>query len=147
MKQSIIPIIVAAVIAAGVGFYGGMRYGQTKTPSFAQQGFANRDGNRQIAGRAGGGNGVVRGQILNLDASTLTVKLADGSSKIVILPDTVTVEKTSQAAKSDIQTGDQVMVIGTANTDGTITAQNIQLNPVMGFGQGPRGTSGQPPTQ
>jgi hypothetical protein len=61
----------------------------------------------------------------------MTVKIADGSSKIVLLGASVTVSKTSDGSKDDLKTGAKVGVFGTDNSDGSVTAQNIQLNPTF----------------
>ena len=102
-------------------------------------------------GRNGANAGLraVVGQILSVNANSMTVKLRDGSSKIVILSDSTRIEKTSPAAKTDLTNGAAVSVFGTANSDGSITAQNVQLNPEfrggrVGGGQGgsiPQGAS------
>jgi hypothetical protein len=61
----------------------------------------------------------------------MTVKLQDGSSKIVILSGTTSYKTTIAASKNDIKIGDAVAVAGSANSDGSVNAQNIQLNPEM----------------
>src|SRR6185369_11294861 len=89
-------------------------------------------------GGAGGRNGFrpVTGEILNADDKSITVKMMDGSTKIVLLTSTTTYNKAAQASKSDLVTGERVGVFGTANADGSVTAQNIQLNPMMRGGNG-----------
>lgn len=39
--------------------------------------------------------------------------------------------KAVDATKEDLQVGEKVMAIGQENSDGSITAQTIQLNPVF----------------
>lgn len=81
------------------------------------------------------GRGAVVGEIISQDSKSITVKLQDGSSKIVLLSDSATVSKTESGSKSDLKDGTTVAVFGTTNSDGSVTAQNIQLNPAFRFGQ------------
>ena len=91
----------------------------------------------------GGRNGnAVVGEILSKDDTSITVKLTDGSSKIVVLSSNTVINKAAIATKNDLTTGERVAVFGTVNSDGSVTAQDIQLNPQMRFG-GQRPT-GQP---
>lgn len=126
MKNSIIIAILVAIIVGGGAFFGGMKYQQSKQRSFFRQ------GNALQGARAGlGGNRMgfrpVNGEIISSDDKSITVKLQDGSSKIVIFSDKTTVNKTSESSKSDLKTGEQVVVIGTTNSDGSITAQTISI--------------------
>jgi hypothetical protein len=147
MKSSNIVIIaVVAVVVGAAGFFGGMQYEKGKAPvtssgSFNGGSFAASAGaqgtlrGRNGAGMMRNGSRPVVGQILSIDSKTVTVQLADGSSKIVLLTDTTVVTKTDTGAVSDLKTGDKVGVIGTTNSDGSITAENVQLNPSFGGNQ------------
>ncbi len=77
-----------------------------------------------------GGGGQVLGEITSVDDKSITVKNQDGSSKIVILSDKTEINKASEAAKTDLKIGEKVSAFGTTNSDGSVTAQNIQLNPI-----------------
>jgi len=61
---------------------------------------------------------------------TITVKLPDGSSKIILLSEKTSINKASEGSVADLVVGEKVAVFGTTNTDGSVTAQNIQINPV-----------------
>lgn len=133
-KKTLLKIIVIAVIMAGAGFYGGMRYGesavtQTGAGQRSQQinGFAmmGRTGNR-----ATGQNGsFAGGQIIAKDATSITVKLQDGSSKIVFVSTSTPVMKSAEGSLNDLAVGKNVTVTGVANSDGSITAQSVQVRP------------------
>ena len=69
----------------------------------------------------------VNGKIINQDEESITVELADGSSKIILLTDSSAINKTEEGSKEDLSEGTEVMVFGQENSDGSITAQNIQL--------------------
>jgi hypothetical protein len=66
-----------------------------------------------------------------MNSNSLTVKLSDGSTKIVVLSGSTTFVKSSPASQSDLKTGDTVNVVGTQNSDGSVTASDVQINPVM----------------
>jgi hypothetical protein len=131
MKTNKLIIIFAGVliITVVVAFFGGMQYQKTQGRS-QFQGQMNQNGQTgQLRQRSGVGAGAVNGEVLNIDAKTLTVKLPDGSSKIILLSDKTVVNQATASATSNIKTGEQVMVFGAANPDGSVTASNIQINP------------------
>ncbi len=141
MNKTILKIIIVVVIAAGAGFYGGMKYGQSTTaPTSANQrfqanGFNITGGNGNTTGRNSRGIGqngnFAGGEIIAKDSTSITIKLQDGSSKIVLLSETTTINKATEGTKDDLKVGEQVVVFGSENSDGSVTAQNIQLNPIM----------------
>jgi len=145
-NNSILLVIVALVIGLAGGFFGGMKYQENKTSSFGN------DFNRRFTqGPNGSQNGQIQrnrmgfrpvsGEIISADDKSITVKLQDGSSKIVLVNDKTTINKAEAAGKSDLKTGEKVAVFGTENSDGSVSAQNIQLNPIS------RGMTGGTPGQ
>ncbi len=139
-NNHIILVVILVIIVAAVGFYAGMKYQQNQRGvGFAGRAGAGAGMYRQFAGGAGSPTSntqAVRGQILSVSNDTMTVKLADGSSKIVILPSSVNISKQTTGSTSDLKTGSVVIVLGTSNSDGSVTAENVALNPTFG---GPRG--------
>lgn len=139
MKNNVLIFAVILVIVAAGSFFAGTKYQQSQRGSFN---FTQNGGTRGRFGTGnitGGNNNsrAIRGEILNTDDSSITVKLADGSSKIVLYSDKSTINKAQVGTKADLKAGEQVMVFGTNNSDGSVTAQNIQINP-----QFPGGTGG-----
>lgn len=140
MKNSAIVTVILVIIVGVAGFFGGVKYQQSKQPTFSRQfgnsqGFMGANGGQQNRIRAGGGQ--VIGEIINQDDKSITVKLQDGSSKIVLFSDTTTINKATAGSKSDLVVGERVAVFGTTNSDGSVTAQNIQLDPIF---RSPTGT-------
>lgn len=141
INNNVITIAVVSIVIGGLAFFGGMKYQEIKgrgaSGSHQFQG-ANGRGGQNGGGRFGGGARPVNGEILSADATSITVKLADGSSKIVLLNDKTSINKASEGSKDELKTGATVAAFGTENSDGSITASNIQLNPMFGrMGGGP----------
>lgn len=118
--------VVLIILALGGGFLAGMQYQSSKIPSFGGQ---NGQNLRQRFGQNGQNFRPVRGQVLSQDKNTLTVKLSDGSTKIVVMSGSTVFVKSQKSSLSDLTTGDTVNVIGTQNSDGSVTAQDVQINP------------------
>lgn len=132
-------VLIAVVVGAG-GFFAGMQYEKSQRRNgmgmmMNQMGGQNdqQGGNRMFRGGMGGngGNRPVMGEIISQDATSITVKMQDGSTKIVMLSDTTSINKSSTGTKADLKTGENVMVIGTTNSDGSVTAQMVSLNSMM----------------
>jgi hypothetical protein len=147
MKNSIVITIIAVIVVGGLAFYGGIQYGaQSRRSAFTGQ-FAGAGGTRGgAAGSRTGGFRPVTGDIISNDTNSITVKLADGSSKIVLLSDSTSINKADKASVSDLTVGQKVAVIGQTNSDGSVMAQSIQLNPIQRQGGNPNPNQGQNPT-
>jgi hypothetical protein len=149
-KNLVIAVIATVVIAGGGGFFGGMKYGQSQNSMRGPGGqFAGARGNINVPGGAAGarlrtGAGFVNGDILSKDDKSITVKNRDGGSKIIFFAPSTSIGKTTDGTAADLTVGENVMVNGTANADGTVTATNIQIRPAGsipfgGPGGGPNG--------
>jgi len=149
--NKIIPVVIAVVVVVGGGaFFGGMKYAESKGPrgAFAQADFQNlqnlspeerQQRIQQLGANAGefrggsGGNrsggGFTAGEIISKDDKSVTVKLQDGGSKIIFLSDSTEITKSAKGTLGDLEVGENVSINGTANSDGSVTAQSIQLRP------------------
>jgi len=130
MKKNLVVTIIIAVLVGGVGFFAGMKYQQSKQRNVARQ-FFGQMGGRQGAGANRLGFRPVNGEIIAADEKSITVKLQDGSGKIVIVSETTQINKAEQATKEALKVGEKVAVFGQENSDGSVTAQNIQINPLL----------------
>jgi hypothetical protein len=129
-NQTIIVFIIIAIIIGIGAFYGGMQFGKSQINSAQQQrrqAFNGQAINQN--GRPGNGNNFVNGEILAKDDKSVTLKLLDGGSKIIFFSDSTQITKSATGAVADLTTGENLMVNGTTNTDGSITAQTIQIRP------------------
>lgn len=124
-KPSLIILSIAVVLlAAGAGFYAGMRFSKSKTPS--RIGFGNGQ-MMQGAGQRQNGGGFVVGEVISKDDQSITVKLRDGGSKIVYVASSTKVGKTEEGTLDDIAQGLNVLVTGTPNADGSVLGSVIQI--------------------
>jgi len=135
MKKTILFIVILIVVAGGA-FYGGMKYGQSKNVSgnLSRQNFQNLtpEQRQQLSqGRTGGANRAdfLSGEVISKDNQSLTLKISDGSSKIIFFSDSTAISKMADASTSDIEIGKQIMITGQQNSDGSYTAKTIQLSP------------------
>ncbi len=126
MNKTYLITIILLIVVGVAGFFAGTKFQQSKSP-------VGRFGNVQGARNGNQRMGIrpVNGEIISADEKTITVKLQDGSSKIVLLTDTTQINKSTDAAKTDLKTGEKVAVFGTENSDGSVTAQNISLNTIL----------------
>ncbi len=139
MVKKLLPVIIAVLIIGGGAFYGGMKYGQSTRPNFALQNLGGQQSS-MVGGarlRQGfGGQGFISGEIISKDdpakdgaGKSITVKLPEGSSKIIFYSGSTEISKSVSGISNDLETGKTVVVNGTANSDGSITAQSIQIRP------------------
>jgi hypothetical protein len=130
MNTKIIGGVVVAVAIAGGSFYGGMTYAQSKTPARGQ--FANAQLNGQLGSTRGtstGMGGLTSGEIISKDATSITIKMSDGSTKIALISTSTQIMKTAAGTLTDLSAGTSVVVTGSANSDGSVTAQSVQIRP------------------
>lgn len=138
MKNLSAMTIVLILVVGAVAFYGGTKYQDSKTQQISGQfpgGFRGmRGGGPGSPGASGNRSGrqgfrPVAGEIIGVDDKSITVKMQDGSSKIVLISDGTSISKPIEVSLKDIKKGEKVGVFGTENSDGSVSAQNIQLNP------------------
>lgn len=133
MNKSLIIAILILLVGLGAGFGSGIvirNYQISKQRASFAEGNFQRNGANATGTRMGGAR-AVSGSILSVDDKGITVKLTDGSSKIVLLSDTTQINQAIAATKDDLKVGITVAVFGQTNSDGSITATNIQLNPQL----------------
>lgn len=128
MKNTNILVIILAVAIGSGAFLGGMKYEHQRSSASRGQ-FGNRVPGMGTS-RSQGGFRPVNGEVIAVDDKSITVKLQDGSSKIIILTDTTAVNKSAAGSREDLKTGEKIGVFGIENSDGSVTAQSIQLDPI-----------------
>jgi len=142
-QQMVVGGVIGVLVVGGLSFYGGMKYGENQSSvsvrggtfadlspeerqaRFQQFGAPGTGSTRAGAARTGGG--FVSGEILSKDATSITVKLSDGGSKIVFVSDSTKLSKSSDATSADLSVGETVTASGTTNQDGSVSAQSVQI--------------------
>lgn len=122
----IIIAVAAAVIFGGTGFWFGTIYGGKNISG--NQAYQNQGGQR-IFNRTGAG--VTTGQIVSFDDKSITVQDRSGNSKIIFYSSSVPISKMASSSAQDFSNGEDITVIGSQNSDGSITAQSIQIRPAL----------------
>lgn len=151
----IILSIVGVLVIAGASFYGGMVVGKNQAtastatlPLNMPEGFQPPDGvafpsdGTRPFGVRGQGNGAAGfaaqpgmtfGAIESIDGNTLTLTTQAGGAVTVQVTGTTLIEKNASVAVSDLAVGDTVIVSGSDNSDGSITARSVQVAPAGRF--------------
>lgn len=70
---------------------------------------------------------MTNGEVLSKDEFSITVKNRNGGSRIVLFSSSTTILKLTEGIIDDIKMGDNITVTGKINTDGSITAESIQI--------------------
>ncbi len=151
MQSKTLIIFVALFLVGGAsGFFGGTQYQKSKSPLSSLQRFGamagnfNGDPTSQRRGLAEGQT-AVSGEVISKDATSLTIKLPDNSSKVILLTNDVPVRQTTESNLESVKVGESVMIQGQQNQDGSITAQLVQVGQVNFLNLKPQASS--TPTQ
>lgn len=141
MNKKITLIIIIAVLVAGGMFFGAYKYGehaQGRSQFGGQESF-NRNGQpRNSAVRGGNNAGFTAGKILNKDNSSISISLQNGGSRIIFISTSTPVLKSVSGSLDDLEPGQNVLIQGSPNSDGSLTAQSIQIRSDNGLIPGPQ---------
>ena len=136
-NKQIIILTVSGVMVFVLGFSGGVAYagrGRMSVLPDAQGAF--RGGRQFTGGEAGGRSGVspfgsfLGGEVIAKDDRSITIKLQSGGSKLVLLSASTRISSSTLATISDISMGVEITASGSANPDGSITAESVQIGGV-----------------
>jgi hypothetical protein len=135
MKNKKIQLVVIIIVSFVLGFAGGMLFGGgNKNPE--QSAYQMNGGSGFARGNVGTGTqargfqrgaGMISGEVAAKDATSITVKIPNGGSKIVFFSASTTITKSTEGLSDDIVVGAPVTIAGTQNSDGSVSAQLIQL--------------------
>jgi hypothetical protein len=136
-KKIIIEGIIVAIIFGGVGFYSGMKFNQARSPfAIGSNNFQNLAAEDRLSANFGArqarsGNGVnfISGEIISKDDKSITIKLVNSGTKIILFSDGTEISKFSAGAANDLEIGKTISINGQTNQDGSLTAQTIQIRP------------------
>lgn len=121
-------IVGTAIVALVVGFGAGYVTHTSPTSIQGTRGsFAGATGGGMM--RGGGAGGLLSGTVASKDANSITINTRDGSSHVVLISPSTTVSKSVNGSESDISVGSTIIVSGTTNSGGSVSATLIQLRP------------------
>jgi len=130
MNKKIISIaVVALVVGIGMG-YAGANVFLSGAPGQNMQGnFSAIKGGNLNSMRAGGtaNGGMLSGTVATKDSESITINTKDGSSHVVLITTATSFLKSVSGEESDVAVDATVIVSGTTNSDGSITAQSVQI--------------------
>ena len=134
MKKYLVHIVWLVIVVVALG--GGYFWGKSDVNS-ARAGFTGAFGS-STRGRAGGGagGGFTAGQITQMDSSSITLQLPNGNSEVVFYSSSTPVSEPTIVSVSTLKVGTNVMVGGTSNSDGSLTATTIQVRAAGSGGAG-----------
>lgn len=135
--------IAVCVVCAIVFFFIGMFVGKgTASQTSTGRGYSSSSA-RGFSGasRGGNGGGFASGQVTAKDNQTITFQLPNGNSEVVLYSSSTQVSMPTTASLNDVTVGAQVMIGGTQNADGSVTAQSIQIR-TASTPNGPAGATG-----
>jgi len=127
MRNQYIGVVVVLLIVGGGAFYAGKSMANGAGP------VARGQFNATFAGRGGrgAGGGITLGTIVSTANGSISIQQQNGSStEIVLISPTTQILKQAAGTAADLTAGIQVVVTGTANSDGSLTANSIQIRPM-----------------
>ena len=124
MKKHIVLTAVGALI---LGLGGGYAGAHILAPTHSNgtvggSGIRDRRGRNQSAGV-----GFLTGIVARKDSESITVDTRDGNSHVVLFTPATSVFKSVAGSLTDVTVGSTVIVTGTTNSDGSLSAHSIQL--------------------
>lgn len=133
--------LLAAVAVAAIALFGGILIGHNTVSSTAsasgQRSFGGASGAQAGGGGTGLGGARTSGIITKVDGTTITLKLADGSTVAVTTAASTTVTTSSDAKLSDLAAGQTIAVQGAKDASGNVTATSVSEGTLTrGFGGG-----------
>ena len=130
-KNNTLMLAIGAGIAVLLSFWGGVQYGKGSTAT-SLTGNSFQRGTFGTQGRRGGVSSAnfIMGEITNKDDKSITVKSRDGSSRFIFFSGTTQISKSTTGTTDDLLVGKEINANGTLNSDGSMTAQMIQIRPI-----------------
>jgi len=140
MKKTVVVIgVLLAILAVGGGsFWAGMRVGENRVIQDPARFFQERlrgqrgqfpgmVGTPQPREEAAPFRGGIRGIIEAVEGDTLLVSTEEGEIRVQTT-DTTLIEKSMTVGVEDLAVGEQVVVAGSRNDDGSVTARSIRIS-------------------
>jgi len=147
VKRVWVVALVSSVLIVGAGcFWAGMSYGQSRASQDRESLMREQFGGEHPGGsmpsipsqgRRGGAmepGGGIMGTVEAIEGDTLVVSTQEGTTR-VRTTETTLIEKNKSVGLEELETGEQVIISGSQNDDGSITARSIQSMRAFRLGQ------------
>jgi hypothetical protein len=112
-------IVVALLVIIGGAFYAGAKYEKSKLSKFGLIKSGKNEASCKVSDS-------VAGEITAKTDNTITIKTSDGNIQNVSLSDPMKTGKKSSAMLASLAVGQQVVIKGIKNADGSFLAQSIK---------------------
>ncbi|MEI7690848.1 MAG: DUF5666 domain-containing protein [bacterium] len=144
-KNTFLPLIIAGmIIVIFSSFFGGMYYGKSNASQAGDKTFQNSKNNFQRNGNMPTGPGRMQvdrpviGEVTTISGKMITINSQNDGSKTVSMADNTNITNNgADATLGDIKVGDTLMVTGQVNTDGSVKAQMVRINPTINTTRSP----------
>lgn len=130
-KKFISTALIALVIGIGLGYAGAIALRpitQVQQTSSKNLTGVNR-GSVSFDTHGGRSSGFLSGVVSTKDSESVTVNTSDGNSHVILITPETNISKDVSGSMNDISVGSVVIVSGTTNGDGSVSAKFIQLRP------------------
>lgn len=136
-KKTLSVIAAAAVAVAAIFFLAGFAAGKHRPVKSQATGFGPAGGMMRGQGMTGAANGGMRGRagngatgtVLSSDATSITLSTQGEGSKTVLISPSTVILKSAAGTREDLSNGSNVIVTGTPNADGSISAASVSVRP------------------
>jgi hypothetical protein len=128
-KKIVTTAVIALVVGFGAGYLTHTSPAQTQGTRGTLAGANGGNFGGMMRGGATAGGGFLTGTVAAKDSGSITLNTRDGSSHVVLITPATTVSKSVTGAVSDVSVGATIIVSGTTNSDGSVSATLIQLRP------------------
>ncbi len=120
-------LIAVFLMGGGIGYALPRGRAQPTFPAGSQTGTARGGFTARLGSQVSGG--ILVGSIAKTANGSLTLSTRDGSSHLVLLAPDTSILKSVAGTTTDLIVGENVLVTGSNNSDGSISAQTIDIRP------------------
>ncbi len=147
-------VVLCSLLMLGIGFYGGMKYGQSNPASTSGNltgatsrfsGTAGQGGIRATGSALRGGavskgfssqfGSALSGTVANISGNTLYITESSGNT-VEVTTSGSTFTQTTPGSVNDVLPGDTVLIRGSQQSNGSYEATSVSINPSVGGGLG-----------
>lgn len=121
--------VITLIIGIGIGYAGAGALARSTAPQFARGNFTAGSPGGAMRGGSANGGGFLSGTIVKEGQNTMTLNTRDGSSHVVFITPDTNVSKSVDGTIADVSVGSTVIISGTINSDGSVSANLIQMRP------------------